>query len=354
MKRDFLGLKKELSTRRRLVLLLCSFLIPLGIWSAVSYIPWLWHPQVLISDAGEVESFSEGMRLPVEDFESENAKAIADGIAPGAGERVNPVYLPAPHRVVRALYTAFTTEPRLPDEPWLHQSLAHSFTIILRGFLLSSLIAIPMGILCGSFRFFAALLEPFVEFFRYLPPPVFSVLMVSILGIYDAPKVAIVFIGTFFPQLLVVANSVRKADPSLVEAAQTLGASKRQLLTRVIIPASLPDLYTDMRIALGCAWAWLIIAENACGTSTGISLFITRQGRYWQFENVYAAIIVIGVIGFLTDFILARLGRVFFPYRYPATGRGWLARFQAWASTPGGILFPPAPRAPPTTAPPPA
>jgi NitT/TauT family transport system permease protein len=340
MKRDFLGLKKELPARRRALLMLLSFLIPLGVWSAVSYFPWLWHPQVLISDAGEVEIFSEGMRLSVEDFAAENAKAAAEGLAPGAGDRVNPVYFPPPHKVFRALYTAFTTEPRLPDEPWLHESLRHSCSIILRGFLLSSLLAVPLGILCGSFRFFTALLEPFVEFFRYLPPPVFSVLAVSILGIYDAPKVAIVFVGTFFPQLLVVANSVRKVDPALIEAAETLGANRRQLLTQVIIPASLPDLYTDMRIMLGCAWAWLIIAETACGTSTGISLFIIRQGRYWQFDNVYAAIIVIGGIGFLTDFLLARAARVLFPWRNPAPRRGWLPRLLAWARTPGRGLFP--------------
>jgi NitT/TauT family transport system permease protein len=339
MKRDFLGLKKEFSGRRRLVLLLCSFLLPLGVWCAVSYIPWLWHPQVHITDPGEVEFFSEDMRIPVDDFHTENAKAGQEGLAPAVGYRVNPVYLPAPHKVLQALCTAFTTEPRLPDEPWLHESLRHSCSIILWGFLLSSLVAVPLGILCGSFRFFSGLIDPFVEFVRYLPPPVFSVLAVSILGIYDAPKIAIIFIGTFFPQLLVIANSVRKVDPALLEAAQTLGANKRQLLTKVIVPASLPDLYTDMRILLGCAWTYLIISENI-GTSTGISLFITRQARYWQFENVYAAIIVIGAIGFITDFLLARFGRVLFPHRHAAAGPGWLRRAQSWLATPGRGLFP--------------
>ena len=339
MKRDFLGLKRELSARRRLVLMLLSFLLPLGLWCAVSYVPWLWHPQVHITDPGEVEFFSEGMDVQLADFETENAKAVKEGLAPAVGYRANPVYLPAPHAVMRALYGAFTTEPRLPDEPWLHQSLKHSCSVIFWGFVLSSLIAVPLGILCGTFRLFSGLIEPFVEFFRYLPAPVFGALAVAILGIYDAPKIAIIVIGTFFPQVLVIANTVRKVDPSLVEAAETLGAKKGQLLARVIIPASLPDIYTDMRILLGCAWTYLIVSENV-GTTTGISLFIIRQSRYRQFDNVFAAIIVIGMIGFLTDYVLSRLGRTLFPYRNPARKSSWLRRMQAWLSTPGRGLFP--------------
>jgi len=339
MKRDFLGLKRELSARRRLLLLLCSFLLPLGAWCAVSYIPGLWHPQVHVTDPGEIEFFSEGMDVPLADFTAENDRAVQEGLTPAAGYRVNPVYLPAPHKVCGALYSAFTTAPRLPDEPWLHESLRHSCRIIALGFLLSSLLAVPLGILCGTYRFFAGLIEPFVEFFRYLPAPVFGALAVAILGIYDAPKISIIAIGTFFPQVLVISNTVRRVDSGLVEAAETLGANKRQMLTKVIIPASLPDVYTDMRILLGAAWTYLIVSESI-GTTTGITLFITRQARYRQFDNVFAAIIVIGLIGFLTDYLLARFGRRLFPYRYPATRPGWLSRLQSWLATPGRALFP--------------
>ena len=89
------------------------------------------------------------------------------------------------------------------------------------GFLISSLIGVPLGILCGTYRFFARLQEPFIEFFRYLPAPAFGALCVAILGIDDGPKIALIVVGTFFQQVLVIANTVRKVDPDS-EAAQTL------------------------------------------------------------------------------------------------------------------------------------
>jgi len=332
MRKDSLGLKHELPPRRRLVLTLLSFLLPLALWGMVSYVPWLWHPQIHITEAGEVESFSEGMELPVRDFEEANAQAVKDGIAPGTGHRVNPVYLPAPHEVARAFYTGFTTPPRLPNEPWLHQSLWRSIQTIFWGFVLSSLIGLPLGILCGTYRFFSRLFEPFIEFFRYLPAPAFGALCVAVLGINDAPKIAIIVIGTFFQQVLVISNTVRKVDPSLVEAAQTLGAPQRKIITKVIIPAALPDIYNDMRILLGWAWTYLIVAE-VIGTMSGITFFINQQARYRNFDNVYAAIGMIGIIGFTSDLFLSWLGSVIFPWkRKNGQGKpGWMARLLARA-----------------------
>src|SRR5262249_16713360 len=162
----------------------------------------------------------------------------------------NPVFLPAPHEVVRAMVTGFTTPPARPDEPWLHESLWHSITVIFWGFAISSILGVPLGILCGALPAIARLHEPFIEFFRYLPAPAFGALAVAVLGIHDAPKVAIIFIGTFFQQVLVIANTTRRVDPALLEAAQTLGASRRQLLLRVVIPGVVADIYSDMRVLL--------------------------------------------------------------------------------------------------------
>ncbi len=97
------------------------------------------------------------MELPVADFKLENEKAIEQKLAPGQGYRVNPVYLPAPDKVARAFYTAFKTPPRLPNEPWLHQSLGHSISTIFWGFFLSSIVGVPLGVLGGTYRFFARL-----------------------------------------------------------------------------------------------------------------------------------------------------------------------------------------------------
>ena len=312
--RDWLGLKEELAPRRRLTLTILSFVIPLVVWSAFSYLPWLWHPFVRVTSPGDVEYFSEGMDVRRDVFARELAKAQKDGLELPKGYRANPVYLPPPHRVLRAFYTGFTTPPRLPNEPWLHESLGHSIRTILWGFVISSFFGVPIGILCGTYRFFAKLQEPFIEFFRYLPAPAFGALCVAVLGIDDPPKIAIIVIGTFFQQVLVIANTVRKVDPALIEASQTLGASGWTLIRRVIIPASITDVYTDMRILLGWAWTYLIVAE-VIGTMSGITFFINQQARYRNFDNVYAAIAMIGIIGLTSDILLAWLGTKLFPWK---------------------------------------
>jgi NitT/TauT family transport system permease protein len=215
--------------------------------------------------------------------------------------------------VATAFYTSFTAAPETRDGVWLHESLWHSIQIIFWGFLISSLIGVPLGILSGAYPAAARMTEPFTEFFRYLPAPAFGALAVAILGIYDGPKIAIIVIGTLFQQILIIANTTRQLDVALVEAALTLGTKRRQMLPRVVVPGVLPNLYRDQRILLGWAWTYLIVAE-LIGTSTGITWFITQQARYQHFANVYAAIMMIGIIGLGADMALAKLGKRLFPW----------------------------------------
>jgi len=307
-------IRGTLSPSRHAALTAASFLVPLVLWSLVSYVPFLWHPYVQVSEPGAVDYFQTGMLVDRQTFADETARTAAAGLARPTGVRANPIYLPAPHEVAEALVTAFRTPPRLPSEPWLHESLWHSIQVIAWGFLLSSLVGIPLGILCGTVPFFARMTEPFVEFFRYLPAPAFGALCVAVLGIYDAPKIAIIFIGTFFQQVLIVANTTRRLDVCLLEAAQTLGASRRRLITRVVIPGIIVDLYQDARILLGWAWTYLIVAELV-GTTSGITYFINQQARYRNYPNVYAAIMIIGFIGLGSDAALAWVGRRVFPWQ---------------------------------------
>jgi len=305
--------RARLSRRARILLAFASILLPLGLWSAVSYVPFIWHPDMLISDPGDVDYFQPGMRVDKAMFASEIANAKTNNTAPPVGTAANPVYLPAPGDVLMAFYTSFTTPPMDQNGLWLHQSLWRSIQTIFWGFVISSIIGVPIGILCGANSAFSRLIEPFVEFFRYLPAPAFSTLAVAVLGIYAGPKIAIIVIGTLFQQILIIANTTRKADFSLVEAALTLGTKNLRLLTKVVIPSVLPDLYRDQRVLLGWAWTYLIVAELV-GATSGISLFITQQSRYQHFANVYAAIAMIGILGLGTDLILAALARKLFPW----------------------------------------
>jgi len=309
--------RHTLTERQSRSLLLLSFSVPLLLWSLISYVPFIWHPNVEVTDPGDVGYFKVGMSLEQEAFAKERDKVVASGGIAPEGIAVNPIYLPAPHKVATAFYTAFTTEPKRRSEQWLHESLWHSITIIFWGFSLSSIFGIPLGVICGTYAVASRMSEPFVEFFRYFPAPAFGALAVAVLGIHDAPKITIIFIGTFFQQVLVVANTTRKLDMSLVEAAMTLGAGRAQLLFRVVVPGILPDLYRDARILLGWAWTYLIVAE-LIGASSGITWFITQQARYQNFDNVFAAIMMIGFIGLSTDIVLGKLGNVMFRWQKAA------------------------------------
>ncbi|QCU89937.1 ABC transporter permease [Thiomicrorhabdus sediminis] len=310
--------RTQLDKKSVRILTFASFAVPILLWCLVSYAPFIWHPQMEITHSGGVSFFREGNLVDKEVFERElnkkleaNPELTAEQLPQGIPS--NPVYLPAPHEVVTAFYTAFTTEPKRANEPWLHESLWHSIQIIAWGFFWAMLFGVPLGVLAGTYNAASHAIEPFTEFFRYLPAPAFGALAVAILGIYDAPKVAIIFIGTFFQMVLIVAATTRKLNMALIEASLTLGCRGLSMIRRVILPGILPDLYRDMRILLGWAWTYLIVAE-LIGTSSGITWFITQQARYKNFDNVFAAILIIGMIGLITDLILAKLGKRLFPW----------------------------------------
>jgi NitT/TauT family transport system permease protein len=305
--------QSALPHREKIALGWLSFMLPIFVWCVVSYVPAIWHPQVLVTAPGSVDYLQPGMRMDRAAFDSEVVDAKSQNKEPPQGYPANPIYLPAPHEVAKALYTSFTTPPLQKDGLWLHESLWKSIQVIFWGFTISSLIGVPLGILCGAYGFFSRISEPFIEFFRYLPAPAFGALMVAILGIYDGPKIAIIVIGTFYQQVLIIANTTRKLDGALVEAAQTLGAKRTQLLSHVVLPGILPDLFRDQRILLGWAWTYLIVAE-LIGTTSGITWFITQQARYQHFDNVFAAIIIIGIIGLGSDMVLALIGKRLFPW----------------------------------------
>ena len=294
--KKLLQVRKELSHGAYAICGLLAFLLPVALWSLVSYVPFIWHPVVKVTEPGDATLFRADTFIQKDAFLKESRRIQKSGGTLPQGVPATPVYL------------------RRPSDPWLHESLLHSATIIFLGFMFSSLIGVPLGILCGTYALFSRLSEPFIDFIRYMPAPAFGALCVAVMGIHDAPKVAIIFIGTFFQQVLVISNTTRKLDMAIIEAAQTLGANGIGLIRRVIIPGILPNLYKDMRILLGWAWTYLIVAELV-GAKSGITSFIHQQSKYKVYENVYAAIIMIGIIGLITDQILAAAGSRIFPWQ---------------------------------------
>ncbi|MGN6725274.1 MAG: ABC transporter permease [Tepidisphaeraceae bacterium] len=320
----WLAVRKPLAAQRAVVLKAIAFCVPLLLWCAVSYVPWIWHPQRLILDAGGSDNYAAGQRVDRSYFDAEQDALRKTGDPLMVGRPANPVFLPAPHEVAQAMVKAFGPPDR-KGTPWLYERILHSIQILFYGFILATAVAIPLGVLCGTFDFFAKLIEPFVDFMRYMPAPAFGALMVAIFSLNDAPKVAIIFIGLFFNMLLVTANTTRGLEVSLLEAAQTLGANRRKLIRHVVIPGTLPLLYTDMRIALGFGWVYLTIAE-LIGEMSGITEFINQQGKFRNYPNVFVGIIVLGMLGFITDQFLGWLGNVLFPW-HSRRKMGWVRQF---------------------------
>ncbi|MEM7012033.1 MAG: ABC transporter permease [Verrucomicrobiota bacterium] len=228
------------------------------------------------------------------------------------GRLANPVYLPAPDEVWR---TGFRDWKRHPAEgkKSMFEKYVHSLGIVYGGFLLAALFAVPLGLVGGTYDFFGKLIEPFSDFFRYMPAPAFGTLLVAVLGAHNAPKIALVFIGTFPHLLLMLTKTSRLLDRSMIEAAQTLGASRVELLFRVVVPGTISNVYNDLRIALGWAWTWLVIAE-LIGVKSGLTEVIDTQGDRRNFDRVFPVIILIGITGFVTDQLLAWIRPKLFPW----------------------------------------
>ena len=135
----WLQVLKPISPRANLIIGCLSFVVPILIWSLVSYVPWIWHPQVFITNPGSIDYLQAGMRMDKEAFADAVAEAKDEKREPPQGVPANPIYLPAPHEVATALYTSFTTPPATQDGNWLHQSLWHSIQVIFWGFVISSI-----------------------------------------------------------------------------------------------------------------------------------------------------------------------------------------------------------------------
>ena len=223
-------------------------------------------------------------------------------------DSVNHVFLPGPLDVVRRLATWFT-EDRLLDD------IGISTFRVVAGWSLSALVALPLGLMIGNFRVIQALLEPLTDFVRYMPAVAFIPLVMLWIGIDEGAKVAIIFIGTFFQMVLMVAEDVRRVPMAQIEAAQTMGATRWEIIEKVIIPSAKPALLDTLRITMGWAWTYLVVAELVAANS-GLGYSIVKAQRFLQTDKIFAGIILIGAIGLATDQAFRFVRRLAFPYLY--------------------------------------
>ena len=184
---------------------------------------------------------------------------------------------------------------------------------VLGGFFIAAILAIPIGILMGAYKPIEALLEPFVSFARYLPASAFIPLLILWAGIGEAQKLAVIFIGSFFQLILMIAVFVGNTRRDLVEAAYTLGAKDSGVVTRVLLPSASPELAETLRMVLGWAWTYVIVAE-LIGASNGIGHMITDSQALMATDQIIFGIIVIGLIGLITDIAFKTFNRWLFPW----------------------------------------
>jgi NitT/TauT family transport system permease protein len=180
-------------------------------------------------------------------------------------------------------------------------------------FTLSVVMAVPIGIIMSSYRVVGVALEPIIDFIRYLPVPALVPLSIIWLGVGDTTKIFLLWLGTFFQLVLLVADDTRRTPNEYVEIAYTVGAKPRQILTDVLFRSMLPNLFDSLRITLGWCWTYLIVAEIVAADS-GLGFVIWTARRYMQTTDVMAGVVAIGLIGLVTDQILRRLHARLFRY----------------------------------------
>ena len=185
---------------------------------------------------------------------------------------------------------------------------------VVGGFVLAAMLAVPLGVLMGAYKPIEALLEPFVSFARYLPASAFIPLLILWAGIGEFQKLLVIFIGSVFQIILMVAVSVGNTRRDLVEAAYTLGAGDGGIIRRVLLPSSAPEIAEILRLVLGWAWTYVIVAE-LIGSSSGIGHMITDSQALLNTGQIIFGIIVIGLIGLVSDFLFKAFNAWVFPWK---------------------------------------
>ncbi|WP_159999261.1 ABC transporter permease [Roseomonas sp. 18066] len=217
---------------------------------------------------------------------------------------VQPLFLASPQKALQAGISLFAEYNFAGD-------VGMTVWRVLGGFILASLVAVPLGLMMGAYKGVEAFFEPFISFARYLPASAFIPLLILWAGVGEAQKLSLIFLGSVFQIVIMVAVIAGATRRDLVEAAYTLGARQGGILKRVIIPAAAPQVMEALRLVLGWAWTYVIVAE-LIGAQSGIGHMIMDSQRLLDTGQMIFGIVVIGLIGLVTDFLFKAMNRRLF------------------------------------------
>ena len=218
----------------------------------------------------------------------------------------NALFAPSPARVWSSWVDMIQHFNFLSDVGW-------STFRIVAGFLIAAIMAVPLGLLMGSFEVVRSFFQPPISFIRYMPASAFIPLLILLIGLDENEKLIIIWIGVFFQLVLMVMNIAQRVPDEMLNVAYTLGASRLKVFYKVFLPATFPEVVDALRITMGWAWTYLIVAEIV-SAERGIGSFILFSERFLRSDRIIAAIMTIGILGLITDTIFSLIHRWAFPY----------------------------------------
>jgi NitT/TauT family transport system permease protein len=212
---------------------------------------------------------------------------------------VNNVFVPTPSRVVAAVGACL-------EDGTLWTDLRISACRVTAGFLLSAVLALPLGLWLGSFKFIEGLIQPLTEFVRYVPVPALIPMLMLCFGIGEMSKIMIIFVGTFFQLTLMVADEIRRVPYELAQVSYTLGAKRREVMRLVLFRAAMPGIFDALRLCNGWAWTYLVVAE-LIAANEGLGYRILKFSRFLQTPKIFVYLFILGSIGLGLDIAFRKL-----------------------------------------------
>lgn len=224
------------------------------------------------------------------------------------GGWVDHVFLPTPLDVLRRCGDWLLNDDLLSD-------VGVSVGRVFGGFVFSAALALPLGVMMGTYAPVRAFLEPLTDFSRYLPAVAFIPLILLWVGIDESAKLAVIFVGTFFQMTLSLAQDIARVPNAPIEAAKTMGATDGEVVKYVLLPAARPAMLDTLRTTMGLAWTYLVVAELVAANS-GLGYSILKAQRFLQTDKIFTGILLIGLVGLLTDQAFRWLHRRCFPWHH--------------------------------------